>query len=245
MLYEQIQKYFNSLSDEEIKKEYEKLMGETREKQLKNKKNAVEIMEEKRVELGDWQTPITLALKVCHLIKLRGISPTILVEPTCGQGHFIQAALEVFDSIKEVYAIEIQESYIKDIKKLVKIYPNVTFHIYNESVFQFDFNQVQNENLLLLGNPPWVTNSHIGVIYGDNLPQKNNLKGHRGLDAITGKSNFDISEYIILSLWKAFSTKKGTFAFLLKNSVIRKLVYKETSKYHIGKLFQYKIDAKR
>lgn len=32
---EQIQKHFDSLSEEEIKKEYEELMGETREKQLK------------------------------------------------------------------------------------------------------------------------------------------------------------------------------------------------------------------
>ena len=202
-------------------------------------------MSKKRAELGDWQTPITLALKVCHLIKQRGISPTTLVEPTCGQGHFIQAALEVFDSIKEVYAIEIQNSYIKAIKNLERAYPNITFYIHNESIFNFKFEQIKNENLLLLGNPPWVTNSHIGVIDGDNLPQKNNLKGHRGLDAITGKSNFDISEFIMLSLWKAFSTKKGTFAFLLKNSVIRNLVYEETSNYHIGNLFQYKIDAKR
>ena len=34
-LYEQIKKHFDSLSEEEIKKEYEELMGESREKQLK------------------------------------------------------------------------------------------------------------------------------------------------------------------------------------------------------------------
>lgn len=34
-LYEQIQNHFDSLSEEEIKKEFEELMGETREKQLK------------------------------------------------------------------------------------------------------------------------------------------------------------------------------------------------------------------
>jgi hypothetical protein len=34
-LYEQIQKHFDSLSDEEIKKEYEELMGVSKEKQMK------------------------------------------------------------------------------------------------------------------------------------------------------------------------------------------------------------------
>lgn len=39
-LYEQIQNYFDSHSNEELKKEFEKLVGETREKQLKKNPTA-------------------------------------------------------------------------------------------------------------------------------------------------------------------------------------------------------------
>ena len=39
-LYEQIQNYFDSHSNEELKKEFEKLVGETREKQMKKNPTA-------------------------------------------------------------------------------------------------------------------------------------------------------------------------------------------------------------
>jgi hypothetical protein len=47
--------------------------------------------------------------------------------------------------------------------------------------------------LLVLGNLPWVTNSAVAAINGSNLPAKENFLGLRGLAALTGKSNFDIS----------------------------------------------------
>lgn len=63
-LYEQIQKHFDSLSDEEIKNEYEELMGESREKQLKknptvtlwlavNRKNELYGFEDKPIYLDE------------------------------------------------------------------------------------------------------------------------------------------------------------------------------------------------
>lgn len=202
-------------------------------------------MSKLRSEFGDWQTPLTLAYEICRTLKKQGVSPTTLIEPTCGRGNFIKAALEVFDGINSVYAIEIHKPYIDEIRHLQKKYPCVSFHIYNQSVFDFDFGSIQDENLLLIGNPPWVTNSYMGSIGAQNLPAKSNIKKHKGLEAMTGKSNFDISEFILLSIIEDLANRQGKFAFLLKNSVIRNLVYGEIVKRGAGDFSQYKIDAQK
>jgi hypothetical protein len=82
--------------------------------------------------------------------------------------------------------------------------------LFNENIFNFDFNKIKCEinkadNLLIIGNPPWVTNSELTSMDSDNLPNKENFKGLSGLDAITGKGNFDIAEYIILKLLNEFN----------------------------------------
>ena len=53
--------------------------------------------------------------------------------------------------------------------------------------------------------PPWVTNSTVGTLGGTNLPTKSNFRRFNGLDAITGKSNFDISEWMLLHLLECLS----------------------------------------
>ena len=50
--------------------------------------------------------------------------------------------------------------------------------------------------LLVLGNPPWVTSAQLGALGSGNAPRKENRGGLRGLDAMTGKSNFDVSEWM-------------------------------------------------
>ena len=52
-----------------------------------------------RKEYGDWQTKPELALSVCQYIKSKGIRPQIIIEPTCGKGAFVIAALKTFDTI--------------------------------------------------------------------------------------------------------------------------------------------------
>lgn len=99
---------------------------------------------------------------------------------------------------------------------------------------------------MIIGNPPWVTNSELSALGSNNIPQKSNFKQLDGLDAITGKSNFDIAEFIILRMLKTFSTQKGTMAFVCKNTVIRNIV-KELPKRHfkISDLKALGIDAKK
>ena len=69
---------------------------------------AESLIQENKVEYGDWQTNFELACRVCLLIKEQGITPDIIIEPTCGTGTFILASIIVFgDSAKKIYGIEI------------------------------------------------------------------------------------------------------------------------------------------
>ncbi len=206
-----------------------------------------------KTEFGDWQTNDDLALSICRVIKNSGISPQVIIEPTCGRGSFLFAALETFDSIEEVWGIDINQDYIKylehsfeikGIKSLVKT------HLIHGDIFKLNFHEIQNSingrKVLIIGNPPWVTNSTQGGIKSENLPQKSNIKGEKGLDAITGKSNFDIAEFITIKLIETFHNENAHLVFLLKNQVIKNLTYLQKNKqYSIAKIQQLKIDAKK
>jgi hypothetical protein len=77
------------------------------------------------------------------------------------------------------------------------------------------------------------------------MPTKSNLKNLKGLDAITGKGNFDIGEFISLLMLRNFSTLHGKMAFLIKNSVIKNLVHDlRKFNFNISNIKTYKIDAK-
>lgn len=208
----------------------------------------------KRGEYGDWQTNLPLAISVCEEIKAKGLRPQVIVEPTCGQGNFIIAALLTFDSIEEVYGIEIYKPYIEiledKLKRFGKSLDKIRIKLYHESIFDFDFNQIKanikGRNALILGNPPWVTNSKLSEIGSDNLPAKTNFKKNKGLEAITGKANFDIAEYISIKLIEHFSAENVYFAMLLKHSVIKNIIYEQKAgKSCLSEINQYNIDAQK
>lgn len=208
-------------------------------------------------EYGDWQTNIELALSVCRLLKGTGANPKIIIEPTCGKGHFILAALQVFDNIEEIHGIEIYKPYLDELKIQILQHcidnPNkrkVKVHLYHQNVFDFDFTAIKHslkgKTVLVLGNPPWVTNSKLGSINSCNLPHKTNFKRLSGLEAITGKSNFDIAEYICHQMIDLLTGEKASLALLLKNSVIKNIVYgQHYMPSAISDIRQYTIDAKK
>ncbi|MGL6195363.1 MAG: hypothetical protein ACRC2T_11140 [Thermoguttaceae bacterium] len=95
------------------------------------------------------------------------------------------------------------------------------------SGFHFDnapgFENLLEPPILFIGNPPWVTNSQLGSIKSSNLPEKENLKHHKGIDALTGKANFDISESILIRLVRYIVGTDSAVALLVKTSVARKV----------------------
>ncbi len=73
---------------------------------------------------------------------------------------------------------------------------------------------------LLLEPPPWATNSELDF----NLPQKSNFKKLKGIEALTGASNFDICEYVILQMLNVFEGTNSVICMLCKTSVARNVI---------------------
>ena len=212
---------------------------------------------ESNAEYGDFQTNRHLTNLITTKIHSEGISPKVVIEPTCGKGHFILAVLGTFDAVEKIYGIEIQKKYIWQTKfNILDFFLNnpdkkiPEIHIVHSSIFDFNYQSIKESigerELLIIGNPPWVTNSTLGAMDSKNLPQKSNFKQHKGLDAMTGKGNFDIAEYITIDLLRTFGHYKGNMAFLVKNTVIKNIVYDiPRLKLPIANLKKQNIDAKK
>lgn len=215
------------------------------------------VSEPDRTEYGDFQTNSRLANEVTLFLKSKAVSPEVIIEPTCGKGNFIVASLGNFNNLQTVLGVEIYKPYVWECKfNIVDFYishPDIShpdIYIYHYNVFDFDFSEIRNKYsdkiCLILGNPPWVTNSQLGSLNSHNLPKKNNFKKHCGIDAITGKGNFDIAEYITEMLIRSFADAEGNIALLVKNSVIKNIVYEQKrNKYRISVLEKYSIDSKK
>ena len=214
----------------------------------------------KKIEFGDFQTPIELARQICSLLFRHGLKPSSIVEPTCGKGNFIIASHEFFPNVQEIIGIDINNEHVELARlgfKKNSQSKNSKIKIYNNDFFTTDWeNMFRNlpEPLLIIGNPPWVTNSGLSRINGNNIPEKTNFQNHRGIEAITGKSNFDISEWMLNKLIECINSKKATLAMLCKTAVARKVLFniwkssqklKQSEIYHIDtyKHFGANVDA--
>ncbi|MBR0060928.1 MAG: hypothetical protein IJP68_05555, partial [Selenomonadaceae bacterium] len=176
-------------------------------------------------EFGDYQTPLEFAAAICHFLNTeRNVKPATILEPTCGIGNFLKAAL-TFDAEK-YYGIEINPAYCKICAETVN---DSRLEIICANFFEYDFSRLPKENLLIIGNPPWANNETLSKLNSANLPPKSNFKNLRGLDALTGASNFDICEYILLKLTDACRDTDTTLAMLCKTSTARN-VFKELNR---------------
>jgi hypothetical protein len=215
------------------------------------------IEEPDRTEYGDFQTNAILANRVALHLSSKNISPEIVIEPTCGKGNFIIATLRNFKNIKNIFGIEIYKPYVWETKFSI-----VDFFITNPdsnkpeisishcNVFGFDFNQIAKrysaKDILVIGNPPWVTNSKLGSLNSTNLPKKTNFKNHSGLDAMTGKGNFDIAEFITITMIETFQNMNGHLLLLVKNSVIKNIIFDQNkNQYKITSIEKQCIDSKK
>jgi hypothetical protein len=215
------------------------------------------IEEPDRAEYGDFQTNPDLTDKVTLHLASKNISPEVIIEPTCGKGNFIVASLRNFKSIKNVFGVEIYKPYVWETKfSIIDFYlsnPNSNkpeISIIHCNVFDFDFKaiakQYSTNDILVIGNPPWVTNSKLGSLNSTNLPKKTNFKNHSGLDAMTGKGNFDIAEFITLTMIDTFQNIKGNLLLLVKNSVIKNIVFDQNkNRYKISAIEKHCIDSKK
>ena len=182
----------------------------------------------KTEEFGDYQTPRALAERACRILSVRGLAPASVVEPTCGVGNFLLAALDQFPSVERGLGLEINPDYVGRIGSALAARPDgAKVRLLRQDFFDADWPALLRdlpEPILVVGNPPWVTSARVGALGGGNLPAKTNFLNLAGLDALTGKSNFDISEWMIIALLKALKGRNATAALLCKTGAARKVL---------------------
>ena len=182
----------------------------------------------RKIEFGDFQTPPSLAHKVSLLLEELGCTPLSALEPTCGGGSFIAASLEIFSSLKKVVGVDINPDYINFL--VGKFENDSRVDVQKSDFFNTDWGEILDtlpDPLLIIGNPPWVTNSELASINSENIPLKKNFQNYSGIDAITGSSNFDISEWMLLKIFEWARDRKAMVAMLCKTSVARKVLFSE------------------
>ena len=215
------------------------------------------VSEPDRREYGDFQTNLILAQKIADYVFSKSNDFEFILEPTCGKGNFLMASIKQSQALKKIVGVEIYQPYVWETKFKIlahflstKEAPKPEIDIIHANAFEFSYEALaqstQNLKTLVIGNPPWVTNSELSLMNSENLPKKSNFKKHPGFEAITGKGNFDISEYISLTLLRCFDKHHGVFAFLIKNSVVKNLIQEQIqNKLRIGELKKMSIDSKK
>ena len=201
-----------------------------------------------KAEFGDFQTPAELAADVAACVRTLSFEPKSILEPTCGEGNILQAACEEFPSASFALGVEISPDYVEKAKIRFAIPKSSTsIKIVNANFFDtnwLDYFGDLPDPILVIGNPPWVTNSELGLLGSENLPVKSNFHQMNGFDAKTGKSNFDISEWILLRTSQLLENRNAVLAMLCKTSVARKVlryIWKKGIKINLASLFR--IDA--
>lgn len=195
-----------------------------------------------RVIFGDWQTPPELAQRICRLAH-QFINPQLIVEPNCGLGAFIYAAMNEFPSAVKIWGADINERYVQQIQmsNRVIVEPSDFFQGRWKKIIQDSVGPV-----LVIGNPPWVTNSELMRQESSNLPTKRNQCKLNGIEAITGKSNFDISQWMLQEEIQALQGRDAVLAMLCKSSCARKTVlYAWNNQYKFSMAEIRLIDAKK
>lgn len=200
-----------------------------------------------KVEFGDFQTPDGLAAEVCALLLRLGETPELVIEPTAGRGAFLVAAAQAFPEAS-LKGFEINPEYVADAQdRLARVARQSAASVGCHDFFTYDWDGELAKSglrLLLLGNPPWVTNAGVAAVNGTNLPAKENLQGLRGIAARTGKANFDISEWMLIRLLRALHGRAASLAMLCKTATARKFLrYAWKNEGHVSTASIYRIDA--
>ena len=116
-----------------------------------------------KAEFGDFQTPVELAKDVCLLLSQRGLRPASILEPTCGLGNFLDAAFEVFSNIRRAVGVDINPDYADAARAVVtRKGNNSVVEVFQGDFFTLNWEEVLQslpDPLLVVGNPPWVTNA--------------------------------------------------------------------------------------
>lgn len=202
-------------------------------------------------QFGDFQTPENLAKAVIKTLnRNHAVQPDVIIEPSCGKGAFIRAAATFLTKAK-LFGFDINADHVAEANASLNgeydLIKNQV-QIRQSDFFDMDWDAfIRNlpGYILIIGNPPWVTSSELGLLNSANLPLKSNFQNQRGIAAITGSSNFDISEWMLLRYVDWLSNRQGAIAVLCKCAIARKVmrqIIRNRTHFFSGHI--YPIDAK-
>lgn len=184
------------------------------------------MVSKQKIEFGDFQTPLELSKQITHLVKEIFPGPSIIVEPTCGLGSFIKASMAEWKTNCLYFGFDINDHYINLLKESIRNPSHLKLK--KSDFFTNDwsrfFNKKRNCDILVIGNPPWVTNSALGSLKSRNLPEKSNFQKLGGFAAKTGKANFDIAEWMLIKLIDSLQGHNACLAMLCKLATARKVL---------------------
>jgi tRNA1(Val) A37 N6-methylase TrmN6 len=119
-------------------------------------------------EFGDFQTPPSLVAAVLESLSCLGKGWPRVLEPTCGQGNFIEGLLKKANPPLEIQAVELQDAYFETAQRIADHSSSTHIVINRANLFdlnlQKDLQWSETGPLLVVGNPPWVTNSELGML---------------------------------------------------------------------------------
>ncbi len=180
-----------------------------------------------RKDLGDFQTPRPLVDAVLARLLAGGERFERVLEPTCGRGHFLNGLLDGSCPPREIRGVELQADHAAAARSVVAGHGQIVHADLFRLDLGRDLNWASGGRLLVVGNPPWVTVAALGASGGlarNPGPTRTNARRTRGLDAMTGGSNFDLATAVWIKLIRELASDRPTIALLCKTSVVRGLL---------------------
>jgi len=94
------------------------------------------------------------------------LEPAIVLEPTCGEGSFLLAAIRWFPDARKYIGVDIDSGHLAALKAACAgSTRSEAVELIHADFFEFDWAallQSAPSPVLILGNPPWVTSSELG-----------------------------------------------------------------------------------
>jgi hypothetical protein len=121
-----------------------------------------------KTEYGDFQTPKSLCRQVCSLLATWRIKPATIIEPTCGVGNFLWAALDRFDDARRAVALDVNPRHVAQLRKRLRSRAHRRRVVsVCGSFFDTDWETILEQSpspLLVIGNRRWVTSAELGTL---------------------------------------------------------------------------------